>query len=119
MSVVNSSVSIDILERRHRRVEAPLTDLDVLTIYECQPVVVDWRSVLLAGVWHERSNSVDALETVRRHFLQSDRVRAFMPGLCIHSDVKALVADILAYRRSLVAEGSSINTSNCQIVCPS
>ena len=66
MGIVDSSVSTDILERRHRRVEEPLLDLDVLTIYKRQPAAVDQRSVLRVGVWRERSSSVDALEIVRR-----------------------------------------------------
>ena len=34
-----------------------------------------------------------------------------------YQDVKVLVADGLAYGRSLVADGSSINRPNCKVVC--
>ena len=116
MSSVNSSVSTDILERRHHHVEKPLLDFYVLTIY--YNAVVNQRSVLRVGVWREMSSSVNALETIWRHFFQSDRARAFTLGLRNRQDVKVLTADGLAYRRSL-ADGSSINTYECKMVCPS
>ena len=76
MSVADSSISTDIFERRHRRIEDTLLNLDVLMIYKCQLTVVDQRCFLRVGIWREKSSSIDALETIRR---QIDRVRAFMP----------------------------------------
>ena len=81
MSVVDSSISTYILERRRRRVEEPLLDLDVL------PILTP--------------------------------VRAFVPDFRNHQYVKALLAEGLAYRRSLAGDGLIVDTSDCKIVCPS
>ena len=71
MSDVDRSVSTDIFERRYHHIEKPLLGLNVLTIYK-HPVVVDQGSVLRIGVGRVMSSSIDELETVWRHFFQSD-----------------------------------------------